>query len=228
MSIEFKNVAFSYDEHVIFTDLGFMCEPGECLAIRGNNGSGKSTMLKLAVGVLMPQSGEIYLNGENLWRKRKFRKPKVIENHASLIGYCMQKPERQLFAETVFEDVAFGPRNIGMTEEDVENSVDKWLNFFNISDLKDKSPYAISGGQKRMVALAGVLAMDAPNICMDEPSASLDDDGKELVVKLIRELKTQGKSVLLVTHSDEECKAVADSVLDLSNQPAIDRDLSRL
>lgn len=215
MSIELRNVSFSYDEKVIFDSISLNCEAGECLGIRGKNGSGKSTLLKLAVGVLQPASGNIYLDGENLWQKRKFRKSKVIDNHASLIGYCMQKPERQLFAETVFEDVAFGPRNIGMTEDEVKSSVDKWLEFFNIADLKDKSPYAISGGQKRMVALSGVLAMGAPNICMDEPSASLDVDGQALIQGLISELKNTGKSVLLVTHSDKECKAVADDVLDL-------------
>lgn len=215
MSIEFRNVSFSYDEKVIFDCLNLNCGAGECLVIRGKNGSGKSTLLKLAVGVLQPTSGNIYLDGENLWQKRKFRKPKVIDNHASLIGYCMQKPERQLFSETVYDDISFGPRNIGMTESEVKISVDKWLEFFNIADLKDKSPYAISGGQKRMVALSGVLAMDAPNICMDEPSASLDVDGQALIQNLISELKHSGKSVLLVTHSAEECKAVADDVLDL-------------
>ena len=154
-------------------------------------------------------------DGQNLWQKKRFKKSRVIDNHASLIGYCMQKPERQLFAETVFEDVSFGPKNIGKNEAETRQLVEKWLSFFNISELKDKSPYAISGGQKRMVALAGVLAMDAPNICFDEPSASLDDDGKALIIELIQSLKEQGKSILLVSHSDEEIAGVADRVLYL-------------
>ena len=213
--IELKNISFSYPEKQIFNNFSLQANSGECVGIVGKNGAGKSTLLKIMTGVLRPASGEVIVEGKNMWRKRLLRKPVVIDEHASLIGYVMQKPERQLFAEIVFEDVAFGPRNLGFDEPKVKELVDKWLAYFQVSDIAEKSPFRISGGQQRMVATAGVLAMDTPNICFDEPSASLDSDGVEKVHQLILDLKAVGKTVVLVSHDPAEVELLCDAVCDI-------------
>lgn len=215
--IELKNIAFSYPGKPIFNDFSMKAEAGECVGIVGKNGTGKSTLLKLICGVLRPDAGEVLLEGKNLWQKRILRKPKVIDDHASLIGFVMQKPERQLFAETVFEDVAFGPRNLGYDEAKVEELVNKWLDYFCITELSDKSPFKISGGQQRMAAIAGVLAMDTPNICFDEPTASLDEEGAKKVCRLISDLKAAGKTVILVSHNPAEINHLCDSIIHLDS-----------
>ena len=213
--IELKNISFSYPEKEIFNNFSLCANAGECVGIVGKNGAGKSTLLKLMTGVLRPTEGEVIVEGKNMWRKRLLRKPAVIEEHASLIGYVMQKPERQLFAETVFEDVAFGPRNLGFDEAKVDELVNKWLAYFEVSDIAEKSPFKVSGGQQRMVAIAGILAMDTPNICFDEPSASLDTDGVKKVHQLILDLKSAGKTVILVSHDQAEVELLCDKVSDI-------------
>lgn len=213
--IELKKISFSYPEKEIFNNFSLSASAGECVGIVGKNGAGKSTLLKLMTGVLRPSSGEVIVEGKNMWRSRFLRKPAVIEEHASLIGYVMQKPERQLFAETVFEDVAFGPRNLGFDEAKIDELVKKWLTYFKVSDIAHKSPFKISGGQQRMAAIAGVLAMDTPNICFDEPSASLDSDGVAKVHQLISDLKFAGKTVILVSHDPSEVELLCDKVSEI-------------
>lgn len=214
--IELRELSFSYPEKEIFNNFSLTAKDGECVGIVGKNGAGKSTLLKLMTGVLRPSAGEVVIEGKNLWQRRFLRKPRVISEHASLIGYVMQRPERQLFAETVFEDVAFGPRNLSLDEKKVTENVNRWLTYFNVADISEKSPFKISGGQQRMVAIAGILAMDTPNICFDEPSASLDSEGVKRVRELIFDLKSAGKTVILVSHDPNEVSLVCDKVTEIS------------
>ena len=217
--IELKNISFSYPEKPIFDNFSLSANSGECVGIVGNNGAGKSTLLKLMTGVLRPIEGEVIVEGKNMWRKRIFRKPVVFDEHSSLIGYVMQKPESQLFADTVYEDVAFGPRNLGFDDAKVKAEVDKWLAYFDAQDIASKSPFKISGGQQRMAAIAGILAMDTPNICFDEPSASLDSDGVKKVHQLILDLKAAGKTVILVSHDPSEVDLLCDKVSEITLIP---------
>lgn len=213
--IELKSISFGFENRKLFSDFSLVANDGECTAIVGPNGAGKSTLLKIMCGVIKPESGEVLLQGQPLWEKKLFGKHKVIKNHASLIGYVMQKPEMQLFAETVAKDVAFGPENIGFTKEEIEDSVNKWLNYFDIAGIAEKSPFKISGGQQRMAAIAGVLAMETPNVCFDEPSASLDCGSVERLHQLISDLKAEGKAVVLVSHDSSEVEKLAEQVVRL-------------
>ena len=213
--IELKNISFGYDEKPLFKDFSFTAKNGECTAIVGKNGAGKSTLLKIICGVIRPASGDVLIEGLNFWQKRLLRKPKIIKNHATLVGYVMQKPENQLFAETVAKDIAFGPENLGFTKEEIERNVDKWVKFFDIENIRDKSPFKISGGQQRMAAIAGVVAMNTPNICMDEPSASLDSFAVEKIHELVITLKKEGKAVVLVSHDASEVKLLADRIVKI-------------
>lgn len=213
--IEVKNIDFSYDNKKIFSDFSCQALDGECTCIVGHNGAGKTTLLKLMSGVLKPEAGEILLNGEPLWVKRGLGGKKVRADHASLIGYVMQKPERQLFADSVREDIEFGPKNIGMKGEVLTQNVEKWITYFGIDKVSDSSPFKISGGQQRMCALAGVLAMNTKNILLDEPSSSLDKEAVEKIHTLIKDLKAEGRAVVLVSHDASEVKLLADKVIEI-------------
>ncbi len=213
--IELKNICFSYEDKVIFDDLSLSIKDGQCLGVVGANGAGKSTLLKIMTGVLRPNSGEVIVQNVSMWKKRALRKPVVVEEHASLIGYVMQRPERQLFAETVYEDVAFGPRNLGFKDDKVDVVVKKWLDYFSILNLKDSSPFKISGGQQRMAAIAGVLAMETSNICFDEPSSSLDSDAVQKIHDLIRDLRNEGRAIVLVSHDPAEVEELCDEVFEI-------------
>ena len=215
MSVEVTNLSFGYSNKKVLREFSEKFEDGQCTAVVGKNGAGKSTLLKLLVGILRPSAGEILIDGGPLWRARHLRKPKVRDDHASLIGYVMQKPERQLFAQSVFEDVAFGPRNLGLDESVVSERVNRWLDYFNIASLAEKSPYKISGGQQRMVAIAGVMAMETQNICFDEPSASLDSDSVKKIQHLIEDLKDAGKCVILVSHDRVEVDLLANRIVEI-------------
>ncbi|MDO4842415.1 MAG: ABC transporter ATP-binding protein [Phoenicibacter congonensis] len=216
--IELKNISFGYENKQLYRDLSLVANDGECTAIVGKNGSGKSTLIKIMCGVIKPDAGEILLQGEPLWVKHGlFGKQKVRKDHASLIGYVMQKPELQLFAESVAKDVAFGPENIGMSKEEVDASVKKWLEYFGIEAVAEKSPFKISGGQQRMAAIAGVMAMETPNVCFDEPCASLDSESVEKLHQLIADLKSAGKAVILVSHDASEVELLADKVVRLGD-----------
>lgn len=213
--IELKDVSFSYEEKAIFSSFSCQACDGECTCIVGHNGAGKTTILKLMSGVLRPEAGEILLDGRPLWEKRGLGKAKVVKDHASLIGYVMQKPERQLFADTVEQDIAFGPKNIGMSDAEIKSNVDKWIKYFGIEAIRESSPFKISGGQQRMTALAGILAMNTKNILLDEPSSSLDAEAVEKIHTLIKDLKAEGRAVVLVSHDLAEIELLADKVIEL-------------
>lgn len=215
MTIELKNISFAYQENQVLKDFSLFAKDGECMAIVGQNGAGKSTLLKLMVGILKPSKGDVFVDGINLWRKRKFGKAKVISDHASRIGYVMQRPERQLFADTIADDIAFGPKNLGFEPDKIEKIVKKWIDFFDLGDVADMSPYKVSGGQQRKAAIAGVVACETQNICMDEPSASLDSDSSEKNQSLIKRLKEDGKCVILVSHDMQEVEKLANHVIEI-------------
>lgn len=216
--IELKNIKFGYSERPMFDNFSLCAKNGECTAIVGSNGAGKSTLLKIMCGVLRPEEGQVFLDNQNLWRRRIIRAPKIVKGHASMIGYVMQRCEDQLFAETVAKDIEFGPKNLGFSDEEIKEAVDKWIQFFEIEKLKDKSPFKISGGQQRLCAIAGVLAMNTPNVCFDEPTSSLDEDATRKVHEAINLLKEEGKAIVLVSHDEKEIELLADKVIKIEKK----------
>lgn len=186
---------------------------GEFLAIAGHTGSGKSTLVQLSNGLLQPTSGQVTLNGCDLANKKA-----AIEARRA-VGVVFQYPERQLFAATVADDVAFGPRNLGLDDAEVERRTREALEQVHLSyrELKDKSPFSLSGGQQRRVALAGVLAMEPTTLILDEPMAGLDPQSHDRMLALIKELhRTQGITVAMVSHNMDDIGAVADRVAVLN------------
>lgn len=195
-------------------DLSFAVRPGTLTALVGRTGSGKSTTVELACALKAPSSGHVVVDGigtGDLSRRRALR---------SRVGYVSQLPERQLFAETVFDDVAFGPRNLGLSEEEVRTRVEEGLTAVGLpvtDELLTRSPFALSGGQQRSVALAGILAMRQPILVLDEPMAGLDPAGRRTVRKLLLDLKRRGTTLLLVTHSMDDAAELADHIVALED-----------
>ena len=187
---------------------------GEFLGIIGHTGSGKSTLIQHLNGLLKPTSGRILLGGKDIWAD-----PKKIRDVRFRVGLVFQYPEYQLFEETVYRDIAFGPMNMGLSKEEIERRVRESARFAGLSeDLLEKSPFALSGGQKRRVAIAGVIAMEPEVLVLDEPSAGLDPQGREELLANIREFhRARGTTVVLVSHSMEEIAKNVDRIVVLSD-----------
>ena len=204
--LEVKALTHTYSagtpfEHKAIEDVNLEVMPGEFLGIIGHTGSGKSTLIQHLNGLLRPTGGEIRLDGEDIWAK-----PKEIRRVRFQVGLVFQYPEYQLFEETVFKDISFGPKNMGLEDEEVERRVRQAAAFAGIDEeMLEKSPFDLSGGQKRRVAIAGVIAMEPKVLILDEPTAGLDPRGREAILAQLRDYHRQkGNTVILVSHSMEE------------------------
>ena len=186
---------------------------GEFVGIIGHTGSGKSTLIQHLNGLLKPTSGTIYLNGRDIWAD-----PKKIREVRFKVGLVFQYPEYQLFEETCYKDIAFGPKNMGLKSDEIDRRVRSAVAFAGLSEeLLEKSPFDLSGGQKRRVAIAGVIAMDPEVLILDEPSAGLDPKGRRDLLRNIREYHEQrGTTVVMVSHSMEEVAENVDRIIVLS------------
>ncbi len=186
---------------------------GVITGIIGHTGSGKSTLVELFNGILKPVEGEVLLDGANIWAK-----PKEIRNVRFRVGLVMQYPESQLFEETIRQDIAFGPKNMGLSENEIKERVSEAAGFVGLSeDILDKSPFDLSGGQKRRAAIAGIIAMRPEILILDEPAAGLDPAGRESIFSNIVEYKQKtGSTVIIVSHSMEDMAMYCDDIVVMS------------
>ena len=217
--IKAENIRFVYGtgtsfEKTALSDVSFEIEKGEFIGIIGHTGSGKSTLVQLLNGLLKPTSGKIYLNGKDIWEQ-----PKKIRNVRFKVGMVFQYPEYQLFDETVYKDISYGPKNMGMSEEEIDEKVRSAAEFVGLKkELLDKSPFDLSGGEKRRAAIAGVIAMDPEVLILDEPTAGLDPLGRDALLSQIQDYHDVRKNtVILVSHSMEDIARVADRILVMSH-----------
>lgn len=214
-ALELKNVTVVYGENTPFCKTALknvsVCFPaGTATGIIGHTGSGKSTLASLTNGLLKPTSGEVLLFGEDIWAK-----PKEMRAVRSKVGLVFQYPEYQLFAETVRDDIAFGPKNIGLEEDEINRRVKEAAEFCGISAAElQRSPFELSGGQKRRAAIAGIIAMRPKVLVLDEPAAGLDPKGREEILGGLKEYRRQnGTTMLLISHSMEDIARYADRIL---------------
>ena len=193
--------------HDALKNIDFEVRPGEFLGIIGHTGSGKSTFIQHLNGLLKPSSGKILFHGEDIWKDKAFTRSVRFK-----VGLVFQYPEYQLFEETVYDDIAFGPKNMGLDKDEIHRRVLRAAGFAGLkeSTLK-KSPFDLSGGQKRRAAIAGVIAMEPDVLILDEPTAGLDPVGRQKILDNIRAYqKAQNASIVMVTHSMEEIADCAD------------------
>lgn len=180
--IEFKHVDFSYEkDRPVLRDLSFCIEKGESVGLIGANGAGKSTVMKLLLGLLAPSSGEILVDGIRVEKK-------TLPEIRRKLGFVLQNSDNQMFMPTVYEDMIFAPLNYGLSREEAEKRVDAVLRKLGLEELKHRHNHRISGGEKRMAAIATILAMEPEAVLMDEPSSALDPYNRRLVINTIREL----------------------------------------
>ena len=216
-AIEVRDLTHIYSigtpfEHTAVKNLSFSIEKGELLGIIGHTGSGKSTLIQHLNGLLKPTSGDVLLGGESIWRDKKTTRAARFR-----VGLVFQYPEYQLFEETVYRDISFGPKNMGLPEEEIRRRVLRAAQFAGVPEaLLEKSPFDLSGGQKRRVAIAGVIAMEPEIVVFDEPTAGLDPAGCAGILENIENYrKTTGATILMVSHSMDDVAKMADRLLVL-------------
>ena len=197
-------------EHVALNDVSFSVERGEFIGIIGHTGSGKSTLMQHLNGLLKPTSGKILLDGKDIWQDKKTTRQSRFR-----VGLVFQYPEYQLFEETVYKDIAFGPKNMGLDEKEVDRRVREAASFVGITDAQlEVSPFDLSGGQKRRVAIAGVIAMEPEILILDEPTAGLDPVGREEILSNIEAYrKAKNATIMMVSHSMNDVARLTDRLL---------------
>lgn len=213
--IEAKNLVFTYGQGTPFVthavnDVSFSVNRGEIIGLIGHTGSGKSTIVQQLNGLIKPESGEILLDGKNIHTEFK-----SLREVRFRVGLVFQYPEYQLFEETAFKDIAYGPTNMGLSESEVNERVRYAANLVGLTDeLLEKSPFDLSGGEKRRVAIAGIIAMRPDVLVLDEPTAGLDPKGRDMILSRIKEYRDQtNAAVIIVSHSMEDMAKTADKLL---------------
>jgi energy-coupling factor transport system ATP-binding protein len=201
-------------EHGALIDVDFTAYRGEYLGIIGHTGSGKSTLIQHLNGLLKPTSGRVLVEGQDIWASKEATRAARFR-----VGLVFQYPEYQLFEETVYKDIAFGPKNMGLDETEIDHRVREAAAFVGLSDaMLDQSPFELSGGQKRRVAIAGVIAMEPAALILDEPTAGLDPVGVEQILGNIRDYhKAKNATILIVSHSMEEMARTVDRLVVIND-----------
>lgn len=213
--IKLDHVSYVYSkgtpfEKVAVNDVNVEIEKGEFVGVIGHTGSGKSTLVQHLNALLQPTSGKVYIDGEDMWAD-----PKQVRKFRFKVGLVFQYPEYQLFEETVLKDIMFGPKNMGLSDQEAEFRAREAAHFTGLKEeLLGKSPFELSGGEKRRAAIAGVIAMDPDVLILDEPTAGLDPRGRDVLLAQITQYhKNRGNTVLLVSHSMEDIGRTADRIL---------------
>lgn len=213
--LETKNLSHIYSKGTTsqvdaIRNISLKIEKGELVGVIGHTGSGKSTLIQHFNGLLKGSSGVVMLDGKDIWENKK-----DIRNVRFRVGICFQYPEYQLFEETVYKDIAFGPKNMKLSEDEIDRRIKDVINFVGLDEsYLEKSPFDLSGGEKRRVAIAGVMAMEPDVLILDEPCAGLDPLGRETVLSYIKKYREKTNStVLVVSHSMEDISKIATKVL---------------
>ena len=229
MSIEVKNLTHTYSagsalQQTAVKDVNMVIEEGEFVAIVGHTGSGKSTLVQHLNGLLKPTSGQVLVDGEDM-NGEKVNKKLIRQK----VGLVFQYPEYQLFEETVAKDIAFGPKNQGLSAEEIDRRVRKAMARVQLDYDKyaERSPFELSGGQMRRVAIAGVLAMEPRYLILDEPAAGLDPKGRDRILGMVKDLHAAGVTVVMVSHSMDDCARLATRMIVMSKGTVVASDTPR-
>ena len=217
--LEVRNLSHTYSigtpfEHKALENVSFAVQRGEFIGVIGHTGSGKSTLMQHLNGLLKPESGEILLDGVDIWSDKR-----ITRQTRFRVGLVFQYPEYQLFEETVYKDIAFGPKNMGLKPAEIDRRVREAAKLVGLTDEQlEVSPFDLSGGQKRRVAIAGVIAMEPEVLVLDEPTAGLDPEGREEVLRNIEAYrKTKNATIMMVSHSMNDVARLADRLLVMND-----------
>ena len=223
--IEIKNVTYSYLDIIALNNINLEINPGEAVALMGANGCGKSTLLKLINGIISPERGFYRFNGEEITHK-KLQDNKFSKQLHQRIGFVFQNSDTQLFCSSVFEEIAFGPRQMGLDELEVTKRVKDCLNLLNIENFENRIPYHLSGGEKRKVAIACVMSLNPDVLVLDEPMNGLDPKTQRWLVEFLVKLNKAGKTLIISTHNLELVHEISKRAILFNEEHTIVADMS--
>lgn len=218
--VKLENITFGYDEEAVLQDISLEIDKNECVVLMGNNGCGKSTLLKIINGLFICDNGKYYFEDELI--DEKFLKDDVkSKTFHQKIGYVFQNSDAQLFSTHVYEEIAFAPSQMNLSEEEIHTRVNDILNLLDLEKLKDRAPYQLSGGEKRKVALGCVLSQNPDLLVLDEPIASLDKKTQDWLTDFLIQLKKSGKTMIIASHDEDFAKKIGDSIITISDEHTI-------
>lgn len=221
--IRLEDVSFKYKNKMALNKIDINIEEGESIAIIGPNGSGKSTLLKLLNGIIFASQGKYFFDETDI-NEERIKDNKFSKSFHKKIGFVFQNSDTQLFCSTVFEEIAFGPIQMGLSNEDIEMRVNGCLKMLNIEKIKDEHPYNLSGGEKKRVAIASVLALNPEVLVLDEPMNGIDPKGKKFLKELLIMLNKSGKTIICATHDFEYVEGIFKRGIVFSENHNIVRD----
>lgn len=213
--IELTDISYSYYEYVVLENLSLNIKEGEAVAICGDNGSGKSTLLKLINGLIFPQKGTYKFDGVEITEKQMDNSDFSKVFHQK-IGFVWQNPDTELFCSSVEEELAFGPMQMGLSEEEINKRVEDSLELLGLKHLRNRPPYYLSGGEKKKTAIASILTMNPTVWTLDEPLSSLDKKTREWLIDFLKALKQAGKTIVFSSHETSLVESIADRVFEIA------------
>ncbi|WP_300259476.1 ABC transporter ATP-binding protein [Clostridium sp.] len=221
--IKLEDLSFKYKDEIVLEDINLTINKGEAIALIGPNGSGKTTLLKILNGILLPSKGKYILDGEEI-TKKNLEDNLFSKRFHKKIGFIFQNSDVQLFCPDVYDEIAFGPMQMGLSKEEIDVRVNDCLKLLSIEKLKYKESYKLSGGEKKRVAIASVLALNPEILVLDEPLNEIDPKGKKFIRELLIELNKSGKTIICSTHEFEYIKDVFNRAIVFSDDHKIIRD----
>lgn len=224
--IRLNDVCFAYDGVPVLRHISLSVAEGETLVLQGGNGCGKTTLLKLLNGLIFPEEGEYFFRGELITEKAMQDSTFAKAFHRQ-VGFVFQNPDAQLFCPSVEEEVAFGPRQMGLNEEEIGRRVSNLLSLLELERLRGRPPYHLSGGEKRKVSLACVLSMNPEVLVLDEPIAGLDEKTQSWLTEFLLALKLSGRTMVIATHNSQLADALADRIFRMEEQYGKSSDLKQ-
>ena len=213
--VKLEHITYAYESEKVLDDVSLSIEHGECVVLMGNNGCGKSTLLKVCNG-LIDFDGDYWFEGE-LINQKVLKDSKKSKEFHQRIGYVFQNSDVQLFSTHVYEEIAFAPSQMNLSDEEINQRVNDIIQLLDLEKLKDRAPYQLSGGEKRKVALGCVLSQNPDLLILDEPLASLDSKSQKWLYSFLNELKKSGKTMLIATHDEEFAKNIGDRIVYMSD-----------
>ena len=213
--VKLEHITYAYESEKVLDDVSLSIEHGECVVLMGNNGCGKSTLLKVCNG-LIDFDGDYWFEGE-LINQKVLKDSKKSKEFHQRIGYVFQNSDVQLFSTHVYEEIAFAPSQMNLSDEEINQRVNDIIQLLDLEKLKDRAPYQLSGGEKRKVALGCVLSQNPDLLILDEPLASLDSKSQKWLYSFLNELKKSGKTMLIATHDEEFAKSIGDRIVYMSD-----------
>ena len=218
--VKLEHITYAYESEKVLDDVSLSIEHGECVVLMGNNGCGKSTLLKVCNG-LIDFDGDYWFEGK-LINQKVLKDSKKSKEFHQRIGYVFQNSDVQLFSTHVYEEIAFAPSQMNLSDEEINQRVNDIIQLLNLEKLKDRAPYQLSGGEKRKVALGCVLSQNPDLLILDEPLASLDSKSQKWLYSFLNELKKSGKTMLIATHDEEFAKSIGDRIVYMSDDHKVE------